>query len=480
MKHTFLPVLLMLCLSCAGQQASQTQNEISGDSKANVVIIFADDMGYGDIGSFGQKTYTTPHIDKLADDGVRFTSFYVSQPVCSASRAALLTGNYSNRIGIHGALGPSAKHGISDDELTLAEMFKSIGYNTAAYGKWHLGHHPQFLPTRHGFDDFYGIPYSNDMWPFHPENPEHWVDLPTIEMEKTIGLNTDQTRFTTDFTNRATDFIKDSAAKDEPFFVYLAHPMPHVPIFVSEERKGHSGSGLYGDVIKEIDWSVGQIVETLDALGLSENTLVMFASDNGPWLSYGDHAGTTGPLREGKGTTFEGGVRVPAAMKWPARIPKNTIAEQPVMTIDVLPTLAAQFDAELPKNKIDGKDIWPIVTGEKNAESPHDAYFFYYEKNQLQALRSGKWKLHLPHGYRTMIGRDPAKDGIPGKYDYDVSTKLELYDLESDLGETQNVVDDNPEVIKRLLGLVEDMRDELGDSKTSREGSGNREPGKIG
>lgn len=469
----FFLVFSLLYSSC---QNSPTAQEAT--APPNVVVIFVDDMGYADIGSFGATAYETPYLDKMATEGVRFTSFYVSQPVCSASRASLLTGVYPNRIGIHGALGPSNTHGIHDDEVTMGELFKSQGYATAMYGKWHLGHHPQFLPTRHGFDDYYGIPYSNDMWPFHPESPENWPDLPTIEQEQIIGYNTDQTRFTTDFTNRGVAFIEQSVENNQPFFLYLAHPMPHVPLFVAEERAGHSGAGLYGDVIKEIDWSAGQILETINQLGIDDNTLVIFTSDNGPWLSYGDHAGSALPLREGKGTTWEGGVRVPFIARWPGQIPAGLAVDTPAMTIDLFPTMAGLLDAELPAHTIDGKSIWDLLTGESSV-SPHEAYYFYYRQNELHSMRSGKWKLHFPHTYRTMEGRALGKDGIPGKYNYAAEIGLALYDLEADISEQLNVADQNPEVVERLSRMADEMRMELGDALTEQTGTGARDPGSI-
>ena len=450
----------------------------AGTESPNVVIIFVDDMGYADVGIYGATAHATPHLDDMAREGVRFTEFYASQPVCSASRAALLTGTYSNRIGIHGALGPQAEHGLHDDETTLAELFKSRGYATAIYGKWHLGHHPPFLPTRHGFDDFYGIPYSNDMWPYHPETPDDWGDLPTFEGETVVGYNTDQTRFTTEFTERAVAFIEQSVAQEEPFFVYLAHPMPHVPLFVSEERAGRSGAGLFGDVIQEIDWSVGQIVEVLDRTGVGEQTLVMFSSDNGPWLSYGNHAGSAGPLREGKGTAFEGGVRVPFIARWPGTIEGGRTVSTPAMTIDVLPTMIALLDAEPPRRTVDGRSIWPLMTGESTV-SPHEAYFFYYRENELHAVRSGRWKLQFPHTYRTMIGQEPGRDGIPGKYNQGAEIGLALYDLEADVGESTNLVAEHPEVVERLSRLADEARADLGDALTGVVGTGVREPGRV-
>jgi arylsulfatase A-like enzyme len=460
--------LMVLTVGSCGPGAS------SSGAAPNVVVVFVDDMGYADL-----DVYETPHLDRMATEGVQFTDFYVAQPVCSASRAALLTGSYPNRIGIHGALGPGARHGIHEDEVTLGELFQSQGYATAVFGKWHLGHHPEFLPTRHGFDEFYGIPYSNDMWPYHPERPDAWGDLPTFDGETIVGYNTDQRRFTTDITERTVRFMEQSVASGQSFFAYVAHPMPHVPLHVSEERAGASGAGLYGDVVAEIDWSVGRILETLRRLDIDDNTLVLFTSDNGPWLSYGNHAGSTGPLREGKGTTFEGGVRVPAIVRWPGVIPPRGTVSEPAMTIDIFPTMAGLIDAPLPSHAIDGRDIWPLMTAEPDASSPHEAYYFYYHQNELESLRSGRWKLHFSHGYGSMEGQAPGADGIPGKYDYARTTGLELYDLSGDIGERQNVADDFPEVVERLERLADGMRAELGDRLTGVDGAGVREPGRI-
>lgn len=476
-RTLFLILAVFLTLSSACQPTQQASNQ-STPAQPNVVVIFIDDMGYADIGPFGATAFQTPYLDKMAKEGVRFTDFYVSQPVCSASRAGLLTGTYSNRIGIHGALGPSAKHGLHEEEVTMAELFKSKGYATAMYGKWHLGHHPQFLPMEHGFDDFYGIPYSNDMWPFHPENPENWPDLPTIEGGETIGLNTDQTRFTTDFTTRSVSFIEQSVESNEPFFLYLAHPMPHVPLFVSSEREGQSGAGLFGDVIAEIDWSVGQVLETVERLGVDENTLVIFTSDNGPWLSYGNHAGSAKPLREGKGTTWDGGVRVPFIARWPGQIPDGLEVSTPAMTIDLLPTLAGIIDAPLPAHTIDGKPIWSLMTGE-STESPQEAYYFYYHQNELHAMRSGKWKLHFPHAYRTMGDNPLGVDGIPGKYNYDAKIGLALYDLEADISESNDLASTHPEVVERLSKMADAKRADLGDKLTETIATGAREPGRL-
>ncbi|MCP3904831.1 MAG: sulfatase-like hydrolase/transferase, partial [Planctomycetes bacterium] len=314
---TLLRVIVIVIAALLTGCAAPQRTEPPSTRAPNVVIIFTDDQGYGDVGAYG-SAIATPNLDRMAREGMRFTDFYVAQPVCSASRAALLTGCYPNRIGIAGALGPGAKHGIADDEVTLAEICRSRGYATAAFGKWHLGHRTPFLPVHHGFDEYYGVPYSNDMWPLHPDyvnfpagtakRKRGYPDLPTIEGDRIADPEVtpeDQKRFTSSFTERAVAFIDEH--HDRPFFLYLAHPMPHVPLYTAPTFEGRSAEGRYGDVIEEIDWSVGRVLDALRRHGLDDRTLVLFASDNGPWLSYGDHAGTTGPLREGKGTTFEGG-----------------------------------------------------------------------------------------------------------------------------------------------------------------------------
>ncbi len=471
-KVFILTISALLFSSCASKPEDETRS-----SSPNVVMIFVDDLGYADIGAYGATAYKTPELDKLAGEGVLFTDFYVSQPVCSASRSSLLTGSYANRIGIHGALGPGNTHGINPAETTMAELFKSKEYATAIFGKWHLGHLPEFLPTEHGFDRYYGIPYSNDMWPFHPENPKAWVDLPTIEGTEVVGYNTDQSRFTSDFTARAVDFIGEQAAAGTPFFLYLAHPMPHVPLAVSEERAGASGAGLFGDVIQEIDWSVGQVLKALKDAGVEDNTLVMFASDNGPWLSYGNHAGSALPLREGKGTAFDGGIRVPFIARWPEVIPAGLRVSAPAMTIDVFPTMAELIGAPLPELPIDGRSIWKLMNG-TSTESAQEAYYFYYNQNELHAMRSGQWKLNFPHSYRTMKGQTPGKDGIPGKYDYSAIVGLELFNLDSDISESIDVSSQHPDVVERLTHLADAKRAELGDALRGIEGTANREPGR--
>jgi arylsulfatase A-like enzyme len=439
----------------------------------SIVIIFTDDQGYGDVGCYGAKGLTTPNLDRMAREGIRFTDFYVAQPVCSSSRTALLTGCYPNRLGIVGALGPKDRHGIHDDETTLGQLCKSRGYATAIFGKWHLGHHPQFLPPRHGFDEYLGLPYSNDMWPNHPTAGKNFPQLPLIEGSTTIAENPDQSQLTTMYTERAVAFIDKH--REHPFLLYVAHAMPHVPLHVSEKFKGKSERGLYGDVIEEIDWSVGEVLAALKRNGIDDKTLVMFTCDNGPWLVYGNHAGTTGPLREGKQTTFEGGVRVPFIARWPGKIPAGSVCREPAMTIDIFPTIARLIGAKLPERKIDGLDIWPLLAAEPGARSPHEALYFYW-LNRLDAVRSGRWKLHFPHDYGHPD--PPGGDARPGS----LTTQrigLALFDLEADVGETTNVADQHPEAVARLVKLAEAARDDLGDSATNRQGQGVREPGRL-
>jgi arylsulfatase A-like enzyme len=450
-------------------------NDEAAAGPPNFVIIFTDDQGYQDVGCFGSPDIKTPNLDRMAAEGMRFTDFYVAQAVCSASRAALMTGCYSNRVGILGALGPATTHGISDQEMTIAQVLKQRDYATAIYGKWHLGHHPQFLPTRHGFDDYFGLPYSNDMWPNHPTAGKSFPPLPLMEGEKVLQTNPDQTQLTTWYTEHAVKFIEKS--KDRPFFLYVAHNMPHVPLHVSEKFKGKSPRGLYGDVVMEIDWSVGQILSTLRRLHLDAQTLVIFTSDNGPWLSYGDHAGRALPLREGKTTMFDGGCREACIMRWPGKIPAGSQCHELAATIDILPTFARLADAELPKDHaIDGRDIWPLMEGRRGAKSPHEAYYFYWNE-QLQAVRSGPWKLHFPHAYPTLDG--PAgSGGTPGRYKK-AQIGLSLFDLQNDIGETTDVAPQHPDVVKRLEALAEQARQDLGDSATGRKGEHVRQPGRL-
>jgi len=452
----------------------QWESEEKSTDKPNVVIVFCDDVGYADIGVFGAKGYETPNLDRMAAEGVKFTDFYAAASSCTPSRAALMTGCYPQRVSLPNVIGPKATIGISDQEQTIAETLKPLGYATACYGKWHLGHHPKFLPTRHGFDEYFGLPYSNDMWPKHPTN-KSFPDLPLIEGERILEYNPDQTQLTTWYTERSVRFIEKN--KDQPFFLYVPHSMAHVPLFVSDKFKGKSERGLYGDVMMEIDWSVGQILSTLERLDIDEKTLVIFCSDNGPWLSYGDHSGVAKPLREGKGTSFDGGHREPTVMRMPGKIPAGKVCNEAASTIDILPTVAKLTGAELPAHRIDGKDIWPLMTGVPGAKSPHEA-FFYYRSFALEAVRSGKWKLHLPHSYRTLAGRPGGTGGQPAKYEQ-AKIGPALFDLENDIGEQHDVSARHPAIVKRLMAMADEMRQDLGDSAKKMTGQNRRPPGRI-
>ncbi|MBA3483692.1 MAG: sulfatase [Pirellulales bacterium] len=453
----------------------------------NIVVIFIDDLGYADVGPFGATAYKTPHLDRMAAEGRRFTDFHTSSAVCSASRVALLTGCYHERVSIVGALRPHSPHGVNADELTLAELCKQRGYATAVFGKWHLGDRRRFLPLQHGFDEYYGLPYSNDMWPRGPRGEELPADSPRRNQPKLRMFDgnkvvdeevtgEDQTQLTKEYTRRAVDFI--DRRRDQPFFLYLPHNMVHVPLYASKEFEGKSGAGMFGDVMMEVDWSVGEILAALKRNGLDEKTLVIFTSDNGPWLNYGNHAGSAGPLREGKGTMFEGGYRVPCVMRYPGKIPAGTECKELCATLDLLPTVAGLLDVDLPTDRIiDGRSIWPLMTGESGAVSPHDVFYCYYD-NELRAIRDERWKLLFPHQSRTLAGREGGRDGSPVQYDQQ-SVGSALYDLDADIGETKDVSKEHPEVVARLTAAAEIARDDLGDSLTGRKGKNIRPPGRI-
>lgn len=459
--------------------------------RPNIVLILADDQGYADVGVFGAKGFQTLNLDRLAGEGIKFSSFYVSQAVCSASRAALMTGCYSERVGIQGALGPNSEIGLNPSEMTIADLLKQRGYATGIFGKWHLGHHREFLPLQQGFDEYLGLPYSNDMWPVDydgqeltPENPgphprkAQFPKLPLIQNnDKIAEIRTlsDQATLTTRYTEAAVKFIEKN--KTRPFFLYLPHSMPHVPLGVSVKYKGKSAQGMYGDVIMEIDGSVGQILDTLKKHGLEENTLVIYTSDNGPWLNFGNHAGSAAPLREAKGTMWEGGPRVPCLMRWPGHIPAGISTNQIAATIDILPTLAAITGAPLPEKKIDGVNILSLLKHEPGA-NPRNEYWYYYG-GELRAVRRGKWKLYFPHEYRSYLGVEPGRDGFPGPYATG-KAGLELYDLEADIRETEILTTRYPEVVNELMQLAEQARSELGDKLQGVTGSGVREAGRVG
>lgn len=462
--------------------------------RPNVVLIFTDDQGYHDLGSYGADDLETPNVDRLAREGTRFTSFYVAQPVCTASRAALLTGCYANRVSMAGALNHTSAIGIDSRETLLGELCKQQGYATAILGKWHLGHHPPFLPTRHGFDEFFGIPYSNDNGPLHPVT-RGIPPLPLFEGDSIVELDPDQSQFTRRITERAVDFIARN--KDRPFFLYVPHIMPHVPIAASEPFRGKSRRGLYGDVVQELDWSVGAILAALRGQGLEEKTLVIYATDNGPFLSYGEHAGSAVPLREGKLTTFEGGVRVPCIARWPGRIPGGRVCDELATTMDLYATLAALIGAQLPDARRDGIDLTPLLLGEAGARGRE--VFWYYSGDELHAVRQGEWKLHLPHEYLTVAG-EPGRGGKPSNYGklapepielsgirgiasrhgYRVeSIGLSLYNLKDDPGETTNLADRHPEIVRRLRVVADEARADLGDALVKQPGRGVRPSGDV-
>lgn len=465
----------------------------SAEPPPNIVIIFTDDQGYADVGKFGAEGFQTPNLDRMADEGAIFRNFHVAQPVCSASRAALLTGCYPNRIGIHDALGPHSPIGLGDDEMTLAQLVKQRGYATAMFGKWHLGDSPQFMPLRHGFDEFFGLPLSVDYWPGHPDLitnlpptlvaiKREYPNLPIYDGDKIFRPEMsidDLNHLTTWYTERAVKFIERN--KSRPFFLYVAHSMPHVPLGVSDKFRGKTQRGLYGDVIEEIDWSVGQILDAIKQNGLDKNTLVIFTSDNGPWLCYGTDAGSAKPLREGKATNWEGGTREPCIMRWPGHIPAGADTWDMLMSIDLFPTIAKLVGAELPKHKIDGLDVWPIISREPGAKNPHDAYWFYYQVNDLEAVMTadGRWKLQLPHTYQTLDGRPGGTNGVPVPYSYHKIKKEELYDLIHDIGETTDVSAQHPDIVKELEAVAKKARADLGDRLTGQPGPGRREPGRL-
>ena len=456
----------------------------------NIILILMDDMGYGDIGRTGANQYDTPNLNRLANQGMQFTWYYCPQAVSSASRAGLLTGCYPNRIGISGALMPWAKVGINPEETTIAEMLKTKGYHTGIIGKWHLGHHKEFLPLQNGFDEYYGLPYSNDMWPVDFDGvPIHLKDtasnkmnypiLPLIEGNNKAGevkTLADQDKLTTTYTERAVRFIEQH--KTEPFFLYLPHSMVHIPLGVSDKFREKSQQGMFGDVMMEVDWSIGEVLKALEKNGLEKNTLVIFTSDNGPWLNFGNHAGTTGGLREGKGTSWEGGQRVPCIMRWPGIIPEGVICNKLACAMDILPTLAEITGAKLPDKKIDGISILPLILGEMNA-IPRHTFYYYYQQNSLEGVQKDYWKLVLPHSGRSYVGVEPGKDGWPGKT-LNVSIKeAELYDLRRDPGERYNVASMYPDIVKDLQLLADEARKDLGDAITKNTGTNRRKAGSI-
>lgn len=490
-----MPFLLSMAVLIV---AIATPNFISAaeTNHPNIVLIFTDDMGWGDLPNFTpQSKIRTPNISRLVAEGTKFDDFYVVQAVCTASRAALMTGCYANRVGLEGALNHTSPTGISPEEELLPELLAKEGYATGMFGKWHLGLPPYFAPSKNGFQEWLGIPYSNDNTKYHPVLSDSMPPLPLYDGDSVIETDPDQRLFTKRLTNRAVQFIEDN--KDGPFFLYVPHIMPHVPIFASDRFRGKSARGLYGDVIEEIDWSVGEIVNTIDRLNLSENTLVIFTNDNGPFLSYGTHAGQSGVLRGGKLTTFEGGVRVPMVARWPGQIPAGKTCNTPIISIDLLPTFCHVAQAPLPQKKIDGLNITDILEGKTDTVEDREGLVFY-AGSELQAVRDGKWKIHFPHKYLVVNGETrtdgkPAGygrlapqsisnsgiEGIASRHGYVVrELPLSLYDLSKDMSESNNVASEHPEVVKKLTEIADKYRKTLGDSLQNMKGTENRPVGR--
>jgi arylsulfatase A-like enzyme len=441
----------------------------SAPDKPNIIIIFTDDQGYADLGCYGAEGFSTPNLDQMADEGIRFTSFYAA-PTCSPSRAALLTGSYPVRVGVPAVLEPNSPTGLDPSEITIAEILKEQGYATACVGKWHLGDQSTMMPTNQGFDEYFGLPYSNSQWPwrnnYKKEGPrsELYPDLPLYHNNEILELNPDQNQLTSRYTEYAVRFIE--ANNDKPFFLYLPHTMAHIALGVSEKFSGKTEYGRYGDVMEEIDWSVGEILNTLEKNNLEKKTLVIYTSDNGPPLSFGNHAGKAHPLREGKGTTFEGGMRVPCIMRWPGKIPPGSVNHEMSTTMDFLPTVARLTGGQVPKDRvIDGKDIWPLMSGDPAIKTPNDVLFYHWD-SELQAVRSGPWKLHFPHMYRQQAGK-PGRNGLRAG-EIDASIGLSLFNLDEDIGETKNLAQQHPDIVQKLTDLANThLKDLIENSRAS-------------
>jgi arylsulfatase A-like enzyme len=447
----------------------------AGTTKPNLVIILIDDMGYGDIGPFGSKVNRTPNLDRMAAEGMKLTSFYAA-PVCTPSRAQMVTGCSAKRVSLPNVIFPACPTGLSAKEHTVASLLKQQGYRTMAIGKWHLGDQPEFLPTRRGFDRYLGLPYSNDIGgPARPASTkvtkkqakgkaDPRPPLPLVRDESVIEAPANQDTLTARYTEEAVRFI--SANQDHPFFLYLPHTAVHVPLHPGAAFKAKSANGRYGDWVEEVDWSIGRVLDTLRELKLAERTLVLFSSDNGPWLMQGTNGGVAGPLHGGKGTTWEGGMREPTIAWWPGAIAAHSVCDAPISEIDVLPTSVKLAGGKVPgDNTIDGRDIWPLLSGQTTA-SPHEA-LFYFNGLKLEAVRSGPWKLAIA----------PQGTGLPkGAAEPVAHTGPRLYNLDTDIGELQDVATQNPEVVARLQKFVQQMDADLG---ASGEGPGVRAPGRV-
>jgi arylsulfatase A len=461
MKFVFLPVSVLIATAWLVPVAGRAAES----PKPNFVVILIDDMGYGDIAPFGSKLNRTPRLDRMAREGMRLTSFYAA-PVCTPSRAQMMTGCYAKRVSLPNVIGPLCPIGLSAKEHTVAELLKRQGYATMAVGKWHLGDQPDFLPTRHGFDHYLGLPYSNDMGgrSKYARGRRGIPLLPLLRDERVIEAPADQDTLTSRYTAEAVKFIR--ANQDRPFFLYFPHTAVHVPLHPGADFKGKSANGAFGDWVEEVDWSVGRVLDTLGQLKLSGRTLVLFTSDNGPWLLQGRNGGIAGPLRGGKNTTWEGGMREPTIAWWPGQIAAGTVCDAMMSEIDVLPTLVGLAGGSVPTDhKIDGKDIWPLLSGQTK-ESPHEA-LFYFLGNRLQAVRSGPWKLAIaPQGTGL-----PKGAAIPVKH-----TGPRLYNLDNDIGEQTDVAAQHPEVVARLEKLIEHIGADLGAAGT---GPGVRPPDRV-
>ncbi len=447
-NFTFRALFICFCLV----MISCTQQEVP--TKPNVVIIFLDDSGWADFEPFGEVVQETPNVAQLAAEGCAFQNFYVPQAICSASRSALMSGCYPGRTKVFGAHGPHA-WGLDTIFATMGEVFSSAGYSTAVFGKWHIGDQPETRPEARGFDETSGLMYSNDMWKHHPENPGHWGQWPLHYWENgEVIIDTvdksDQKNLTRWYTEHAVDFIRRH--QDSAFMLYVPHSMPHVPLFCSDNFEGKSGKGLYWDVMLEIDWSVGQINQALKESGIDKRTIVIFSSDNGPWVSYGNHAGIT-PFREAKGTSFDGGVRSACIIKFPEKLSAGITSSKTFSSIDLLPTLCHLADIPLPANEIDGKNVWELVQGVEGAINPHLYYAFSNGRNFEGVMSgNGQWKLHLPHQYRSLD--TPGANGNAGKYaTQQIDTAL--FDMVSDPYETTNVMGDNTGIATELIRIAE-------------------------
>lgn len=461
-RRQFLKTAGMTSLSFAFSNIfTSCRDERFEGSKPNFIFIFIDDLGYGDIGPFGSQINHTPNLDKMAAEGKRLTSFY-AMPLCSPSRSSLMTGCYPKRVGLEGppsncliVLFPGDPNGINSSEVTVAELLKSQGYATACIGKWHLGDQPEFFPNRHGFDYFYGLPYSNDMTPKILVESWGFPPLPLMRNEDILGelKLKDQVYLTKNYTEEAIAFIKNH--RDRPFFLHLSHSMVHFPLAASDRFKDKSQNGIFGDAVEELDWSTGEILKTLVDLGLDKDTFVIFTSDNGA------ARGTAEPLRGRKGQTWEGGMRVPFIARWPEKIKSGSTSDEVASLMDILPTFAQLAGAEVPTDRIiDGHDIWPILSKKPGAKSPYAA-FYYYKGARLQAVRSGRWKLMLPR--RERIPR--TQDAVAGSQPEYVDLPLSLFDLDKDIGETTNLAEKYPDIVKKLMAHMEKARQDLGDGQ---------------